>query len=50
MKKGKKTKKTRNWLSVSAKFRNSAGSMGDEKKEESKKKCRKKLDPKKEDY
>jgi hypothetical protein len=40
----------RNWHAVNAQMRNSAGSMGDEKKKQDKSKCRKKVDPKKEGY
>lgn len=36
----KKPKSPRNWTAVSAKFRNSAGSMGDDKKEKDLRECR----------
>lgn len=45
MKKLKKPskRKPRDWHSVNAHFRNSAGPMKDKKKEESKRKCRNKI-------
>lgn len=43
-KKQRKPHKTRNWHAVAARSRTSAGPMGDEKKEKSRRLCREEID------